>query len=765
MKSSALPLSGRLRADIPAGIVVFFVALPLCLGVALASGAPPFAGIITGVVGGIITGIFSGSQLGVSGPAAGLTTIVAAAVISAGSWAQFVPAVILAGVIQLAFGFLRAGIIAYYFPSSVIKGMLAAIGITIILKQLPHALGVDKDWVGDMAFWQEDGNNTFSEIGEALLAVNDGALVICITGILLMLLWESKLIKRIKVLTVIPGAMLAVLAGVFLVSILPSLGNHFALMNDTQHNIIHFVNLPTPQSFDEFSGLFKLPDFSAFGHATVWKTAFIIALVASIETLLCLEATDKLDPERRVSPANRELKAQGIGNMVAGLLGGLPLTQVIVRSSANIQAGGKTKLATITHGVIMLGCAILIPGLLNKIPNAALAAVLILVGYKLAKPSLVKSMYKAGWDQFIPFMVTIVAILFTDLLVGIGIGLVTGAYFILQTNFKTPFKNHNQENDTPGNEINIVLSENVSFLNKASIQRTLEQIPDNAQLTIDARHSNYIDFDVKEIISDFAQKAAERKIHFVFLSPLSQPQFELPNSSQIKNLIEMRTHSKEELANLTPAQAMEILKEGNKRFINNLRFDHDHLQMVNETREGQYPFAIILSCIDSRTSVEFIFDQGLGDVFSVRIAGNVLNDDIIGSMEFACSVMNSKLIVVLGHTDCGAIKGACSEYQLGHLSGLLGKARRAVHQARELKLVNEDDKNFADHVAELNVRNVTDEILMRSPILFNLFDQGKIGIVGGMYNLASGEVNFVDERMPAVKISNDTETKKDKLSA
>ncbi|MCU0432357.1 MAG: SulP family inorganic anion transporter [Bacteroidia bacterium] len=763
MKSSALPLGSRLRADIPAGIVVFFVALPLCLGVALASGAPPFAGIVTGVVGGIITGILSGSQLGVSGPAAGLTTIVAAAVLAAGNWAQFVPAVILAGALQVLFGFLRAGIIAYYFPSSVIKGMLAAIGITIILKQFPHALGVDKDWVGDMAFWQDDGNNTFSEIGEALLAINDGALAICVAGILLMLLWETKFIKRIKVLTLIPGAMLAVLAGVLLVSVLPSMGSHFVLANDTSHNVIHFVNLPTPQSFSEFSGLFKLPDFSAFGHITVWKTAFVIALVASIETLLCLEATDKLDPEKRISPANRELKAQGIGNMVAGLLGGLPLTQVIVRSSANIQAGGKTKLATITHGIVLLSCAVLIPGLLNKIPNAALAAVLILVGYKLAKPSLMKSMYKAGWDQFIPFMVTILAILFTDLLVGIGIGLLTGTYFILRTNFKTPFKSHTQQTAGQAPESTIVLSENVSFLNKASIQRTLEHIPENAALTIDARNSTYIDYDVKEIIADFALKAHERKITFTFLPPINQPEFTLPETGHIKNLIDMRTHSKEELANLTPEQALAILTEGNKRFVNNLRFDHDHLQMVNETREGQYPFAIVLSCIDSRTSAEFIFDQGLGDIFSVRIAGNVLNDDIIGSMEFACSVMNSKLIVVLGHTDCGAIKGACGEYQLGHLSGLLGKARRAVYQARELKLVNENDRKFADHVAELNVRNVTEEILMRSPLLENLYNEGRIGIAGGMYNLASGEVNFVDTRMPKQKEA--TEKTKNKLSA
>jgi MFS superfamily sulfate permease-like transporter len=522
MKSSALPLSGKLRADLPAGIVVFFVALPLCLGIALASGAPPFAGIITGVIGGIITGFISGSQLGVSGPAAGLTTIVAAAVAASGSWAQFVPSVILAGVIQLVFGFIRAGIIAYYFPSSVIKGMLAAIGITIILKQLPHALGVDKDWIGDLAFWQADGNNTFGEIWNSFVEVNDGALVICIVGILLMLLWDTKFIKRIKPLTLIPGAMLAVLAGVLLVEILPKLGNHFLISNDVKNNVFHFVNLPTPKNADEFAGLFGLPDFAAFASIGVWKTAFIIALVASIETLLCLEATDKLDPEKRVSPANLELKAQGIGNIIAGLLGGLPMTQVIVRSSANIQAGGKTKLATITHGLLMLGCAVLIPSLLNKIPNAALAAVLLLVGYKLAKPSLLKGMYKAGWDQFIPFIVTIIAILFTDLLKGIGIGLVVSMYYILRANFRTPYF-MNKENTTEKPKVTIRLSDNVSFLNKASIQETLEEIADNTILILDASSCTYIDYDVKEIIEEFSSKAADKGIDFTFILPETVP--------------------------------------------------------------------------------------------------------------------------------------------------------------------------------------------------------------------------------------------------
>lgn len=523
MLSSSLSLSGKLRADIPAGIVVFFVALPLCLGIALASGAPPFAGVITGVVGGILVGLVSGSQLGVSGPAAGLTTIVSAAVLAAGSWAQFVPSVILAGVIQLLFGFLRAGIIAYYFPSSVIKGMLAAIGITIILKQLPHALGVDKDWVGDFAFWQSDGNNTFSEIWEAIIEVNDGAFLICLAGIAIMLFWETKLIKRIKVLAMIPGAMLAVLVGVLLVGVLPVLGNHFVVANDPANNVFHFVNLPTPASLGDIGKLFKLPDFSAFGQVVVWKTAFVIALVASIETLLCLEATDKLDPEKRVTPANRELKAQGIGNIVAGLLGGLPLTQVIVRSSANIQAGGKTKFSAIIHGVVLLGCALLIPSLLNKIPNAALAAVLLLVGYKLAKPSLFKAVFKAGWNQFIPFVVTIIAILFSDLLIGIGIGMVVGLYYILRANYKTPYHIDNADTSADKKTLTIRLSDNVSFLNKAGIQQTLEHVPANSMFTLDARQCKYIDYDVKEIIEQFHSIAQERNITFKFLPPESIP--------------------------------------------------------------------------------------------------------------------------------------------------------------------------------------------------------------------------------------------------
>ena len=403
----------ELKNDLPASIVVFFVAVPLCLGIALASGAPLFAGIIAGIIGGIVVGIASGSPLGVSGPAAGLAVIVLTSIGTlGGSWEAFLMAVVLAGIIQLILGYAKAGFIAYFFPSSVIKGMLTGIGLLIMLKQIPHALGWDKDTFGDTAFLQADGQNTFTEIFKAFEFVTTGALIIAAVSLAILILWDTVLTKKHKIFQLLQGPIVVVLFGILM--------NYFY-----QNGILDFtlatdqvVRIPVPQSFSEFLGQFTLPDFTAITNLEVWKIAFVIAIVASLETLLCVEATDKLDPDKRITPTNRELKAQGLGNVLSGLIGGLPITQVIVRSSANINFGGKTKMSAILHGVFLLLSALTIASVLNMIPLASLAAILLMVGYKLAKPSLFKQMYKLGWEQFIPFTVTVVAILTTDLLVG-----------------------------------------------------------------------------------------------------------------------------------------------------------------------------------------------------------------------------------------------------------------------------------------------------------------------------------------------------------
>lgn len=488
----------EIKNDLPASIIVFFVALPLCLGIALASGAPLFAGIIAGIVGGIIVGVASGSPLGVSGPAAGLAVIVLTSIAALGSWEAFLMAVVLSGVIQLALGYAKAGFIAYFFPTSVIKGMLTGIGLLIILKQIPHALGWDKDAMGDDAFFQADGQNTFSEISQALSFITPGAVLIGVISLTILIFWDKILMKKHKIFQIIQGPIVVVGLGILM--------NYFY-----QNGILNFtlsekqvVSLPIPSSIGDFFTQFTFPDFSALTNVEVYKVAIIIAIVGSLETLLCVEATDKLDPDRRVTSTNRELKAQGLGNIVSGLIGGLPITQVIVRSSANINFGAKTKMSAILHGFFLLISAVTIASLMNMIPLASLAAILLMVGYKLAKPSLFKEMYKLGWEQFIPFTMTVVAILATDLLKGITVGILFGIFYTLRHSYRNSHYLKDRVKNEDGQEVHhIVLAQEVSFFNKASIIETLNLIPGNSKVIIDFSKSKAVAYDVLEIIKDF----------------------------------------------------------------------------------------------------------------------------------------------------------------------------------------------------------------------------------------------------------------------
>lgn len=499
----------NIKNDLSASVVVFLVALPLCLGLGLASTGRPdlvFSGIIAGFVGGIVVGFFSGSSLGVSGPAAGLLVIVLGAQETLGSFEAFLMAVVIGGIIQVLAGFLKAGIIAYYFPSAVIKGMLAAIGLTLILKEIPHALGYDKDFIGDFALMQSDGHNTFSELYYAVESMSMGAVIISVISIALLILFDMSFMKKVGLFKFLPGALFVVVIGIILNNTFHLINPEWVLAGE------HLVQLPVAATAGDFIGFFRLPDFGTLTNPDVYFVGATLAIVASIETLLCVEATDKLDPLKRTTPTNRELKAQGIGNIVSGMIGGLPVTQVIVRSSANISAGASSKLSTILHGCILLLSAIFIPNLLNMIPLAALAAILLMVGYKLSKVSLYHAMYRLGWDQFVPFMATIIGILLTDLLKGIGIGMIFAIFYILRTNFRHSYhikKEVNGEREV----IHLRLSEEVTFLNKASIQLTLNQAPANSKVVIDGSNSVEIDHDVLEIIEDFKlHKAPDKNI-------------------------------------------------------------------------------------------------------------------------------------------------------------------------------------------------------------------------------------------------------------
>jgi len=497
----------QLKHDLPASIVVFFVALPLCLGIALASGAPLFSGIIAGIVGGIVVGIASGSTLGVSGPAAGLAVIVASAITTLGSWPIFLTTVVLAGLIQLVMGFAKAGFIAYFFPSSVIKGMLTGIGLLIILKQIPHALGYDKDMEGDFEFFQFDGENTFSSLISAFEALSSSAVLISAISLFILILWETFLSKKHKVFQVLQGPIVVVVLGILLNMAFQNGYLNFSLAPD------QVVNLPVPDGLGDFFNQFTFPDMSALGNIQVWKIALVIAIVASLETLLCVEATDKLDPEKRVTPTNRELKAQGLGNIVSGLIGGLPITQVIVRSSANIAFGGKSKLSAILHGVFLLISVLTIAEWLNMIPLASLAAILLVIGYKLAKPALFKQMFQLGSDQFIPFVATVIGILLTDLLVGITIGMVFAIFYTLYHSYRNSHYMKDIISSEHGQRIHhLVLAEEVSFFNKANILNALNNIPSGSKVIIDASKTKSIDYDVIEIIKNFEQNAKNKNI-------------------------------------------------------------------------------------------------------------------------------------------------------------------------------------------------------------------------------------------------------------
>ncbi|MCC2545441.1 SulP family inorganic anion transporter [Hymenobacter sp. BT175] len=497
----------NLAKDLPAGLVVFLVALPLCLGISLASGAPLLAGLVAGIVGGLVVSMLSGSQLSVSGPAAGLTTIVLAGIQQMGSYEAFLVAVVMAGVIQLALGALKAGVIGMYFPTSVIRGMLAAIGVILILKQIPHFLGGDEDFFEDLNFFQSDGMNTFSSIGRAVGELQPGALLIGIASLAILLFWERPFIKRNKILNLVPGALIIVAVAIGINALFATMRPEWRVQST------HLVTLPNISSLADVLGALRFPDWSVLmAGSKVYLLAGTIAVVASLESLLSVEAVDKLDPHKRRTPTNRELIAQGSGNIISGLLGGLPLTAVIVRSSANIHAGGQTRISAFFHGILLLLAVLFLEDVLNLIPKSALAAVLLMVGFKLTKPGLYRTQWKLGWPQFLPFIVTVVVVVLTDLLKGVGVGLAVAVFFILKGNYESAFFFH-REPTREQNTIYLRLSEHVTFLNKASIVQVLDQFAPGSHVILDGTDSAVIDYDVLEAIANFTHTAKERNIN------------------------------------------------------------------------------------------------------------------------------------------------------------------------------------------------------------------------------------------------------------
>lgn len=729
-----------LPRDLTAGVVVFLVALPLCLGIALASGAPLFSGVLAGIVGGLVVGTFSGSHTSVSGPAAGLTAIVSAQIANLESFDAFLLAVVVGGVIQVGLGLARAGALSAFFPSSVIKGLLAAIGVILILKQIPHLVGHDTDPEGEMSFAQPDQENTFSELFTVIAGdIHWGAALVGIASLALLLFWD----RMPSVKQIVPGPLVVVLFGVLLNWIMQGMGEPWAI------EASHLVQIPVAESTRDWVSFLQMPDFSQWANPAIYIAGITIAVVASLETLLNLEAVDKLDPLRRNSPSSRELLAQGVGNITAGMIGGLPMTSVIIRSSVNVSVGAKTKVSAIFHGLLLLVSVIFFPIYLNMIPLASLAAILLLTGFKLANPKLFKQMIKEGPYQYLPFFITLLSIVFTDLLIGVLIGLAVSVLFILKSNLKRPIRRI-VETHLGGDVLHIELANQVSFLNRAALDDVFNKAPRGSNLMIDASDTDYIDPDVLSLIRDFKNDVAPAHGVSVSLRGFRE-------KYQMHDEIEFVDYSTRELQDrLTPYQVVDILIEGNRRFRTGHRLSRDFSRQIDGTAGEQNPLAVVLGCIDSRVPAEHVFDLGLGDVFSVRVAGNVIGTKTLGSIEYGVAVAGVKLVVVLGHTRCGAVTSAVqlvSEQRdvqettgCPHLPAIVRELEDSIDADQRNAFADLDGparEELIDEVAQRNVLRTVREIVERSSVVRSAVQEDKLLVVGAMYDVRTGKINFL----------------------
>ncbi|MFJ1266993.1 bifunctional SulP family inorganic anion transporter/carbonic anhydrase [Legionella lytica] len=730
-----------LKFDLVAGIVVFLVAIPLCLGIALASGAPLFSGIISGIIGGVVVGILSGSQVSVSGPAAGMAAVVVTAVAQIGDFNSFLVALVLAGMLQVIIGILKAGFVADYVPSNVVQGLLCAIGILLIIKELPLAFTHASDFNELKTHLMETTDViTLSPLLALYNHLNNGAMIITLISLAILIYFDKT---KNKVLKEIPAPIIVVILGVLL--------NELYMWADSEliQDTPQLVNIPHSESVSDFISKLIHPNWAALSNAKVYFYAVIIAIVASLETLLNIKAGERLDKQKRHSSANRELVAQGVGNLTAGLVGGIPITSVIVRTSINIQAGSRTKVSIILHGLFILFAVMLIPGTLNKIPLSSLAAILIYTGYKLNKPAIYRSIYAQGIDRFVPFIVTVIGIIVFNLLVGILIGLAVSLFFILKSNSQARI-DIIKEIYPNGITSRLILPQQVTFLNKSTLIAELDSIPNGSQLIIDAHYTQYIDKEISELLKEFKEEQAPLKQISTNLTGFKE-HYKIHNYI---NFINVTTYDVQSY--LSPAQVLNILNEGNSRFLADERIHRlTHLD-VQHTAKEQHPIAIVLGCIDSRVPVETIFDMTFGDIFCVRIAGNVVNDDVLASIEYACNVVGVKLIVVLGHTRCGAIQSACNGVEQGHITQLLAKIKPAINAETETTSDrNGQNANFVKHITELNVANTLQNIYERSPALQDMIEKDDVAVVGAVYNVQSGEVHYSDYAKELAQLDGD----------
>lgn len=722
--------------DIPSGIVVFLVALPLCLGIALACGAPLISGLIAGIIGGLVIGSISQSEVSVSGPAASLTAVVLVAIEELGSFEIFLLALVIGGVLQFILGSLRAGLIADYMPTSIIKGLLAAIGLILIFSQIPYALGVELDKSQFLDYSQ----NYLAGVGQRVINIVEsmapGAIILSVISLSILVFWDKTFLRKIKL---IPPFLVVVILGVILNQLFKF------VMPSLYLDGIHLVSIP---EIDGLTSLFTFPDFSAIGNFQVWTYGLTIALIASIASLLAIEAADNLDPHKRRSPPNRELVAQGIGNTLSGLLGGIPITSVIVRSSVNIAAGAETKLSTIVHGALLVVSVLLLSPVINLIPLASLAVLLLVVGYKLASVTLFKSMYRKGWDQFIPFIITTLGILVTDVLIGVLIGAASSLFFLLRGNFYNPFYIESTKS-LKGKTFRLELSNEVSFLNKPAIKSTLWNLPKNSKVIIDATFTTYVEPDVLEILDDFQNTFARENNIDVTITGLREKYDPKSKINLVKGPAEIKT-------NLSgPQEILDYLKDGNKRYVDGNLVSRRlrNKELMDFIKDA--PLAAVINCIDMREPLNMLLNTDIGDLIPLRAAGNLVGDHLIHSTEVACRHQGAKLVLLMGNSGNSFIREALEHYRKGNDSYLIPLIAPALSSGKFSPevLKSRDLKEVVDEITLWNLLESQNRILKQNQYIREQVDKGKLGICLAFFDRKTGEIEFSPLFVPELKAS------------
>lgn len=716
-----------LKFDISAGIVLFLVAIPLCLGIALASNAPILSGIIAAIIGGIIVGFLSSSNISVTGPTPAMAAFTILAIGELQGFNVFLLALLFAGIFQILLGIIRSGFIAEYLPYNVIQGVLCAIGILLIIKQLPFTFTTATNLVEMKQYLLEMTEVlTTHDLFTLSYPLNTGAIIISLVTISILIAFDNLKKAKLKISGPIIAILFAFLLNELFIYFRP----------DIAQQSLQLIFFPDFANIKELSSILTFPDFSAITNPKVFIIAILLSFVASMESLISIKAIKRLTKNRHYVSIDRELASQGVGNLTSGILGGLPMTVAIIQSSINNEARAKSKLATIIHGVLILLTIFLFPEFLNRIPISALATILVYTGYKLTKPSIYVDIFKQGIDRSIPFIATIIGILIFNLMIGLTLGLILSLFFILKSNSQVRL-DIIQEHYPSGVTNRLILPQHTTFLNKASIVAELQAMPQNSQLIIDARYADYIDKEIIEFIKLFKeQQASKRKISINLIG--------FKDSYDIHDYIDFINVTTYDIQSaLTPEEVLVILKEGNQRFLNDTNIHRSTKIDIKYTAKTQHPIAVILACIDSRVPVETIFDMSFGDIFCIRIAGNIINDDILASIEFATAIAKAKLIVVLGHTGCGAISAACDDVETGHMTQLLKKIKPAIN-AETTTTSNRSSKNlqFVSNVTEFNIANTLLEIYNSSGILQTLIKDNTVAIVGAVYDIKTGEVRF-----------------------